>query len=745
MSHLDSANETETQTAGTAAQASVEPPERQPDSVIDNVLIRLEGDFGEDGMFGRRTLEVTGTVVRAIEPGGAVSFQIPIRDVKHARNEPLVGGGRLELTTNRGEIVPVIAYSLTVAAKFSEAARGIEQLAKGEPLSVNLKEERVRCAKCARLLPEKDGVCPACVNRNATMLRVGAFLKPYKKQAAILVGYTLISTGLTLIPPMIQGRLIDGVMQSHRNLTLLFTLMSAWLAILAVSIIVQVKANKLVAYLSAHIAGDLRQALYRAIEYLQVTFFDKKQVGAITSRVTQDTDRVWGFLVDGVPYFVSNGLLLFGVAILLFLTSWKLTLCILAPIPVVVAISGAAWKTVSNLYYRVGQKWARFHMHLNESLTGIRGVKAFAQEDWEHSKFQVRNEELMEAGVRADSRWFVVFGAMSFFASLGTLINWTVGGWMVYAHQLTLGEFVRVNQLLTLVFGPLQWFAMVNNWFSRAMAGADRIFEIMDMEKEAYLKPGVEKVIEGEVEFDSVRFGYDKSNPVLKGLSFTAKPGDMIGLVGKSGAGKSTTINLLCRFYEPDAGAIKIDGVDYRDLSLTSMRQQIGIVLQEPFLFNGTIAENIAYGKPGATFEEIVAASKAANAHNFVLGKPDGYDTMVGEKGAKLSGGERQRVSIARAILHNPRILILDEATSSVDVETEKQIQEAIGRLIEGRTTFAIAHRLSTLRNANRLIVLDKGEIVETGTHSELMEKKGVFYNLVETQSAVSQIIGIAG
>jgi ATP-binding cassette subfamily B protein len=217
----------------------------------------------------------------------------------------------------------------------------------------------------------------------------------------------------------------------------------------------------------------------------------------------------------------------------------------------------------------------------------------------------------------------------------------------------------------------------------------------------------------------------------------------MIGLVGKSGAGKSTTINLICRFYEPDAGSIKIDGQDYRDIALQDMRNQIGVVLQEPFLFNGTIGDNIAYGKPGATFEEIVAAAKAANAHNFILSKPDGYDTMVGEKGSKLSGGERQRVSIARAILHDPRILILDEATSSVDVETEKQIQEAIGRLIEGRTTFAIAHRLSTLRNASRLIVLEKGEIAEIGTHEELMEKKGHFYNLVETQSAINEIIGI--
>jgi ATP-binding cassette subfamily B protein len=314
---------------------------------------------------------------------------------------------------------------------------------------------------------------------------------------------------------------------------------------------------------------------------------------------------------------------------------------------------------------------------------------------------------------------------------------------MVYNKQLTLGQFWMANAYLMLLYGPLQWFAQINSWFSRAMAGAERIFEVIDSETEKYGRDLPHHPITGEVEFDHVRFGYDKSNPVLNGLKFTAAPGEMIGLVGKSGAGKSTTINLICRFYEPDAGAIKIDGKDYREISLQDMREQIGIVLQEPFLFNGTIGENIAYGKPGASFDEVLAAAKAANAHNFVLSKPDGYDTMVGERGAKLSGGERQRVSIARAILHNPRILILDEATSSVDVETEKQIQEAIGRLIEGRTTFAIAHRLSTLRNASRLIVLDKGEIAEIGTHAELMEKKGVFFELVQTQSAINEIVGV--
>lgn len=709
------------------------------------ILIRLEGDLNEQGGFGQRILEVTAHAVRVSEPNGAVSLQVPLSDIKSARNEPLVGGGRLEVTTHGGDILPIISYTLTIAARFSEAARGIEQLAKSEPLSINMKmEERTRCIKCSRLLPEKDGICPACVNRGKTFLRIARFLKPYRKQVISLTLLSVTTTVINLLPPFLQGAIIDKVLTQHKNLNLLPTYMFAWFLVIVVATFVQVASGRLISFLAGHVASDLRRDVYRAIEFLQLSYFDKKQVGAITSRVTQDTDRVWGFLVDGLPYVVSNALLFIGITVFLFLTNWKLTLCVLAPMPVVVIISAIFWKPVSQMFFRVGQKWARFHMHLNESLSGIRVVKAFAKEDDEFAKFQNRNHDLRDAGVRADTKWYTVFGYMTFFTALGSLINWTVGGHMVYTGELTLGNFIKVNSYIMLIYGPLQWFGQLNNWFSRAMAGAERIFEVVDAEPEQYGKDQPGHPIKGEVQFDNVRFGYDKSNPVIKGVSFTANPGDMIGLVGKSGAGKSTTINLLCRFYEPDAGAIKIDGMDYTSLSLQDMRHQIGVVLQEPFLFNGTISENIAYGKPGASFEEIVTAAKSANAHNFVLGKPDGYDTMVGERGAKLSGGERQRISIARAILHNPRILILDEATSSVDVETEKQIQEAIMRLTEGRTTFAIAHRLSTLRNATRLIVLEKGEIVEMGTHAELMEKKGIFYNLVDTQSQSSQIIGIA-
>lgn len=707
-----------------------------------DVLINLEADFDADGSYGKRIFEVTRHLVRVVDGTGLTQIEVPIADLKSARNEQLVGGGRLELITKQGQILPVISYSHTLADRFSEAARGIEQLAKGEELHIVLKNEKLRCPKCNRLLPEKDGICPACVNRGKTLLRIARYMKPYTRQAITLALLSLATTLINIVPPFIQGELIDHVLTPKRNLDRLGMLIGVWLGVLVLAVGVQIMTGRLIAFLAGNIAADLRSSVYRAIEFLQLKFFDKKQVGAIASRVTSDTDRVWGFLVDGLPYVASNGLLIIGIAVVLFLVNPILALAVLAPIPVVLLISVVFWKPLSQMFHKVGQKWARFHMHLNESLSGIRVVKVFANEDYEYAKFRKRNQELRDSGVRADTRWYTIFGAMSLFTSLGVIINWAVGGLMVYRGTMTLGDFWKVNAYLMLVYGPLQWFAQLNHWFSRAMAGAERIFEVIDSEPENYGEPEVKNPIEGEVTFSNVRFGYDKSNPVLKGLSFTAAPGEMIGLVGKSGAGKSTTINLICRFYEPDSGQILIDGKDYRDISLQDLRHQIGVVLQEPFLFNGTISENIAYGKPGASFDEIIEAAKAANAHSFIVNKPDGYDTMVGERGAKLSGGERQRVSIARAILHNPRILILDEATSSVDVETEAKIQQAISRLIAGRTTFAIAHRLSTLRNASRLIVLEKGEIVEIGNHAELMQKQGVFCSLVEKQKEANEIIG---
>jgi ATP-binding cassette subfamily B protein len=710
---------------------------------IDQVLIDLTADMTEDAKFGFRRLVVSQAEVSVLDESGTSVLRVPIADIETARNEPLVSGGRLLLRMKSGEDIVSAAYSLTHSDLFSEAARGIEQLAKGQEFSINLKRERTRCAKCGRLLPEKDGVCPACLNRGKTFLRVAGFLSPYRSKVWVLIGISVVATGMNLVPPQLQKLIVDGLTATTLDFGALMSLVGVWFTVAAVAIGLQVVSNRLMTFLGSSIAADLRAATFRTVQRLQVTYFDKKPVGSIASRITQDTDRIWMFLVDGMPFLVTNGLVLIGVLFFLFQLDAVLAAAIMAPIPVMALISVAFWKNLSNMFHKVSQKWARIYMHINEAVSGVRVVKAFVREDHEYDRFQSRNLDCLRAAVAADQRWYSILGAMSMCVSFGMLINWGLGGYFVMVKRLTLGEFIMANSYLLMVYGPLMWFAQINNWFSRAMASAERIFEMMDMPRDAGGGKGDKRAISGEVCFESVRFGYDKSNPVLKGVSFTARSGEMIGLVGHSGAGKSTTINLVARFYEPDSGRILIDGRDYKELDLHDYRSQIGIVLQEPFLFHGTIAENIAYGKPGASFEEVMSSAKAANAHDFIVSKTDGYDTIVGERGAKLSGGERQRISIARAILHDPRILILDEATSSVDVETEKQIQEAIARLTEGRTTFAIAHRLSTLRNADRLIVLERGEVSEIGTHEELMASKGVFYKLVETQSKINEIVGV--
>jgi ATP-binding cassette subfamily B protein len=481
------------------------------------------------------------------------------------------------------------------------------------------------------------------------------------------------------------------------------------------------------------------------MERLSLQFYDKRRVGALMSRLTRDTGGLQDFIVDGLPYLVINCLLIVGILTFMLWTSWELTLYTLLPIPLLIIWGAVFWKRMHRLFKKWNEKWSQLTDRTAESLTGIRVVKAFAQEKREIAAFTKVNAEASVAGIATEINRTTFFSTVTLLTGVGVLIVWYFGGQEVMLGELTVGMLVQILAYMWMVYGPLEWFGQVNSWITRAFAGAERIFEIIDTEPESYEDPNAVPMpkMEGRVTFEHVTFGYDKSKPVLHDINIDVRPGEMIGLVGKSGVGKTTTINLIARFYDVDRGGISIDGVDLRQIKLQDLRRQIGIVLQEPVLFSGTISENIAYGNADARFEEIIAAARLANAHNFIIAKPDGYETQVGEQGKTLSGGERQRVAIARAMLHNPRILILDEATSSVDVETEKQIQQAIGRMVEGRTTFAVSHRLSTLRHADRLVVLDGGRVIEVGSHEELMERKGAFYELVNLQRKASKIIAV--
>jgi ATP-binding cassette subfamily B protein len=423
--------------------------------------------------------------------------------------------------------------------------------------------------------------------------------------------------------------------------------------------------------------------------------------------------------------------------------NWHIAIWALVPVPFVLLAVRWFRRKMMRVWSRFWHNWSRLGGTLNGILQGTRVVKAFHGEKREVGRFDRRITELARTGYVAESAWSSFFPIVMFTMSFSTFVVWWVGGNSVLGNTMSIGELTAFIAYIAMLQQPLMMLQRIIDWSSRALTAAERVFEVMDTPVDIQDAPDAVSIpkIDGRVKFSDVHFGYEKAREVLHGIDLDVKAGEMIGLVGHSGAGKSTMINLLMRFYDPTQGTIELDGIDLRKVSLEDFRRQVGVVLQESYLFPGSVKDNIAYGRPDATLEEVIGAAKAANAHDFIVSFPDGYDSYVGERGQRLSGGERQRIAIARAILHNPKILVLDEATASVDTETERMIQEALERLIDGRTVFAIAHRLSTLRNADRLVVIDDGKIAEIGTHDELLALDGGIYKkLVDMQQEVNKL-----
>lgn len=594
-------------------------------------LIRVQADLDEKGDFGTQWVIVTGNRV-LVQQNGAVQ-DIPFADMALARTEALVGGARLEIHRKNGPSVHV-PYSMTQAQKFSETTRGIEQLRKEQALFINANLDRTRCESCGRLLPEKNGICPACLNKWATLGRIASYLKPYKGRAIVLALASIVATVAELIPPLVTKRIVDDVLilpegtevPLDDRFGLLGMLVLALVGIRLLTWGAEWAHGWTVTWLSARVTADIRSQLYRQLELLSLQFYDKRQVGAVMSRVTSDSNRLQQFLVDGLPYLVIEAMMLVGILIALLMMSWSLAILVLIPVPLIMIWGYAFYRRMRKFFMRWMQSWSETMARVNEALTGIRVVKAFAQEKQEIGVFKKHNDKLTRVGITTEVNRGIFYKTMTLFTASGVLIVWYYGGLEVIDGELTLGTLMAFYSYMMLLYGPLEWFGMVNSWMTRAVAGAERIFEIIDTPTEAYQNPNAVPMphIKGRIRFEDVTFGYDKSKPVLHEINLDVKPGEMIGLVGKSGVGKTTTVNLICHFYDVDRGNIEIDGVNVRDIRLEDLRSRIGIVLQEPFLFSGTIGENIGYGKPGATFEEIMQAAKAAYAHDFIVTKPDG-------------------------------------------------------------------------------------------------------------------------
>jgi ATP-binding cassette subfamily B protein len=655
-------------------------------------------------------------------------------------------------------VVELLRSSNARSRELSNAARRLTDLREGKASQENPEEDdkwkRKTCPKCGRPLPEDSSVCPFCVNKLQALQRLLSYLGPHKWRAVANILLSFSAIALSFAPLLIFTYLIGHVLDpkparphTNHDYYMLATLIGVGLGCSALSSLIGALRGWNQAFLGAHVIHDIRTQLYDQLQRLSLAYYDKREIGAVMSRVQNDTGMLQNFLLDGLEGMITSALTIVIVLVLMFTKSWVLALAVLIPVPFVVFGTTTYWRGLMKLWRRVWHQTSSMNARLADSLNGVRVVRAFAQERYEVDRFTAKSGELRDATKSVEQKAALFYPTLGFIMGIGGPLVWYLGGARVLDGTLQISALFLFTGLLGRLYEPIQQLTRVVNFTTRAMTAAERVFEILDTAPEVNEKPDAVPMprVEGGVQFKDVTFGYDRYRPVLHNINLEVQPGEMIGLVGHSGAGKSTLINLLMRFYDVDEGAIMVDGVDIRDIRRDDIRRQIGVVLQEPYLFHGTVFANIAYGKPDATAEDVMTAAKAAFAHDFIVNFPDGYDTLVGERGTRLSGGERQRISIARAILHDPRILILDEATASVDTQTEMEIQKALRNLVQGRTTFAIAHRLSTLRHANRLIVLEGGKIVEQGTHDELMARHGVFYKLINAQRAINDAHVVGG
>ena len=728
----------------------------------ENVLATLVVDLDQQLRFAEGLLALTDRRLLARSPqGGWTSWPIlntaanpaaglELRHFDHA------GVGTLELCDSRdGAPRRLASWRFTLAANvqarrlarlFAQQQALARAAALGAVASTDT-DEVALCPECDLPLPPDSEECPACARALLTppstwvLLRLWRFAHPYRYQ--LLSGFllTLASTAATLVPPYLTIPLMDDILIPFQNGQqiqpgkvglILGGLFGAALLGWALNW----ARTYILALVSERIGADLRTATFEHLLELSLDYFGGKRTGDLMSRIGSESDRICVFLSLHALDFATDVLMIGMTAVILFSVNPWLAVVTFLPLPFIAWMIHVVRDKLRTGFEKIDRVWSDVTNVLADTIPGIRVVKAFAQEKREAQRFREVNQLNLAANDRLNKTWSLFTPTVSLLTEVGLLVVWAFGIWLVSRQQITVGVLTAFIAYIGRFYGRLDSMSRIVSVTQKAAAGAKRIFDILDHVSNVpeAAQPVPIGVLQGRIEMKGLGFRYGNRS-VIRGLDLEIRPGEMIGLVGHSGSGKSTLVNLLCRFYDVSDGTISVDGTDIRRFAVADYRRNIGLVLQEPFLFFGTIAENIAYGKPGATRAEIVAAARAAHAHEFILRLAQGYDSLVGERGQGLSGGERQRISIARALLIDPRILILDEATSSVDTETEKEIQRALDNLVQGRTTIAIAHRLSTLHKADRLVVMDRGQVVEVGPHDELMARQGAYWRLYQAQA----------
>jgi len=719
------------------------------------VLLRVSADLDFDQRFNRVHVALTASRVLVVADGRILQCHA-LAGLTTARADELYGSGRLVVIGPAGERT-LCYFTRNLVPEFTAAARAITELILGRTPSLPEMSESCSCERCQAPLAERGANCPLCVPRGRIFLRILGLMRPHRRQVVLLMLGTFVGVAMQMLPPLAYREITDHVI-GQKHLQELPLWIGLILGAFVVSSACRLLSQGIAIRISGRVVTDLQSRLHEHLSRLRLSYHNRREAGEMVGRVMNDTGELQGFLTNGIPYLLVNAVMLLAIAVILVALDPLLALMAFLPVPVLMLGGAWFWKRLIPMFHNRDSRRGRIYSLLGESLRGIKVVKSLNQEGRRALEFSAANEQALAAHALTERTNFVFFEVLALVMQFGTILVWFVGARGVVTslgRHPSLGDLMAFAGYMAMFYGPLQWFAAVLNWMTGAFAGAQRIFQVLDQATEevpiamvasvaaaAPATPGAEpQPIRGEVTFRNVCFSYERGKEVLRDINLSVPAGTMLGLVGRSGSGKSTIIGLLCRFHEPDHGEILIDGVALSSLPLDGYRSAIGIVMQDPFLFRGSIIDNIRYGRPGADFSAVVAAAKAAHCHDVILQKEDGYDTVVGEGGVELSGGEKQRLSIARAIVSDPRILILDEATSAVDSETEQAIQESIGRLVQGRTTIAIAHRLATLRNAHRLAVIEDGRVVEQGTHDELMAKEhGHFATMVRLQGELNRL-----